>query len=995
MKCPTIEVLRQSLESDRFDTDPDLATHIAQCSECQSQLNQLSDDAELAQWRDIDSSLQHAALSEAACQAVIERMRADQSTNASSTIDTVHIEDLRLDAPLASGDLGRLGDYRIIRQLGQGGMAVVLEAIDIRLDRAVAIKVLRPDRLTMRQRERFVREARALAKIKHPQVIDIYHVADPSDGPPYFVTELMQRTLSSLIRSEQLEARTAAHLIALVAEGLQAAHDIGLIHRDVKPSNILISTDPKSKQWLPKLSDFGLAKTLETSLDTTHTVGLAGTPAYMSPEQVTLPAEATVASDIYSLGISLFEALTGELPFRGAPHAVLHQITHEEVPWLHRFNPHVPRELELICLKSVASDPNQRYRSAAALAADLRNWLAGRPIMARPPGQLGRFARWCRRNSRVAWLSGLVLSLMVLLTVGSLLAALMIMSSQSALKERTAAAENAQRTAEKAQQSAAEAAAQADQQRRITLDTLNELVGNVQKQLEKRPETAQLRQSLLNKAFEGLQSVTQALQDQEQIDRTMIDAYIQMAQIKLEFADRESAIEQSSKAIALAEKTVAQEPANIECLRDLGNALTTQFEIYSGAFANTKALEVAERIAEIRQRICEQIPVDASAARSLIATRQRIADIQVSEGKLQLGLQSFISLLAQLEEIQRRVGDALDLRRDRCILLNRVGSLYLQTGDAKKAESMYAASRQQVEQMLAQDSDNIIFQADHAFVLGRLAFLASTQGQHELALERAQATSLVYHELVKRDPDRIQFQTLLGTSYDLQFQILLAKGDLADAIEAEQRSLEIATANCDRDPSSSRYLLLAAEAAQKIGEVHIRQEQLADAREYMTRAVDLIARTHATSDYVASSVESIESSYKRLLAAVELAMAGSETCHAQLQDRPEVARLALGILAYGYAVQGKVAQARSTVQAMLALEPLAKEIQAAHLMIFIRTLSICLRQADETLRLELQREVLSATQACIECMPNLKTYLRFERDLIPIQSLPEFQEIVK
>lgn len=996
MICPSIEVLIQCLEGDRFDTEPALAQHVASCRICQQQLNSLSDDAQLAQWRDFHSSSDVAHGSEAECLAVVKHGLSSLSTDGSPQADdTLRIDDLKLEPALTTGDLGRLGHYRIVRQLGQGGVAVVMEAIDTRLDRSVAIKMLRPDRATVRERERFVREAQALAKIKHTNVVDIYDVADPGDGLPYFVTELMHGSLRAVVQQRSLDERQAARLIAAVADGLQAAHDVGLMHRDIKPGNILLGIDQNNQPWHPKLSDFGLARFIEPSLMTTQTIGLSGTPAYMSPEQITTPNQITLSTDIYSLGVTLYEIICGELPFRGAAHAVMNQIVQDDVPWPHRFNPSVSRELETICLKALAREPQQRYPSAAAFAQDLRNWLAGKPIVARPPGAIGTFTRWCRRNPRVAMLTGTVLGLMLLLTVVSSLSTLRILSSQAALRERTVAAEQAQAQAESAEAAARLAAEQATQQRRITLDTLNELVGSVQTQLEKRPDTSQLRQSLLSKAFDGLQSVTRALEDEEQIDRAMIDAHIKMSSIKLEFSDRESAIEQTGKAIVLAKKALDRQPTNIECMRDFANALATQFEIHYSAFANDKALELAEKIIEIRTRICEQLPDDPSAARALIVIKQRRADLQWNSGQSSQALESYSSLLNQIDLLQQQVGEKLDLRRDKCVLLNRVGNLYLQTGDLSKAEQMYMAGRAGVDQLLKSDPANIIYRADEAFVLGRLVMLKSAQEDFPDAVEFAQATIDAYQKLIETEPDRIQFRTLLGSSYDLLYQVLLAQGDLPAAIVAEEHSVEIAKDNCARDPSTTRYPALAADAAQKIADLHVRQGNLAEAEVWYSRSVELIAMAHSTADYSAAAIAPAEMFFQRALRAVQTARKGSAACEELLESDAVDARTALVTLAYIEARSGKAAAARSTTTRLLALPPLKEDEQLNFLFTAARTLSLCHKQADASLKAQLEAEALSTTRAYITAQPQGKSALVLEPDFSSLRGLDAFKEILK
>jgi serine/threonine-protein kinase len=225
--------------------------------------------------------------------------------------------------------------------------------------------------------------------------VRVYAAGTTPRGLPYLVMEyLAGPTLAQFLQSRPLEPRQAAELLAQAARGLAAAHAAGLIHRDLKPANLLL----EGETGRVKLVDFGLARLAEQPSGLTRESAIAGTPAYMSPEQARGQTELDGRTDVYSLGVTLYETLTGEAPFRGKPHLVLQQILHEEPRPPRRLNDAIPRDLETICLKAMAKEQSRRYPSAAALGDDLGRWLRGEPIQARPIGRAGRLWRWCRRN---------------------------------------------------------------------------------------------------------------------------------------------------------------------------------------------------------------------------------------------------------------------------------------------------------------------------------------------------------------------------------------------------------------------------------------------------------------------------------------------------------------------------------------------------------------------------------------------------------------------
>jgi tetratricopeptide (TPR) repeat protein len=286
-----------------------------------------------------------------------------------------------------------IGPYEIIEELGRGGMGRVFAARQRGLGRIVALKVL-PMGASIALEMRFLREAQMVARLRHPHIVTI-HDSGRANHHVYFSMDYIEGgDLARRMRERTFTPRESALLMAKVADALACAHAEGILHRDLKPSNILLDGEE------PRLADFGLAAQLETGGDLTGASELLGTPHYLAPEAIRGGGAAlTAASDVYALGIVLYALLTGRTPFAGASPAELPALLNETDPPAPRLlAPVVPRDLETICLHCLEREPARRYLGAAALAADLRHFLAGEPISARPPGRADRFRRFARRH---------------------------------------------------------------------------------------------------------------------------------------------------------------------------------------------------------------------------------------------------------------------------------------------------------------------------------------------------------------------------------------------------------------------------------------------------------------------------------------------------------------------------------------------------------------------------------------------------------------------
>jgi WD40 repeat protein len=334
------------------------------------------------------------------------------SVRLSGTLSSLNrVSTLRDAVPPADGPGGGppvgVAGYEVLGELGRGGTGVVYRARHLKLKRLVALKMIQPSALGGEPVARFRTEAETVARLQHPHIVQIYETGE-QDGRPYLALEYLDGgSLREKLDGRPQPAAEAARLVETLARAVHHAHTHGIVHRDLKPANVLLTRD-----GTPKLTDFGLAKVAAVTDSPTRSGDILGTPAYMAPEQTSdHPQQIGPPADVYALGAILYELLTGRTPFRTA-HVLdlLLMVRFTEPLPPGRLQPDIPRDLETVCLKCLHKDPRQRYPTALALAEDLRRFVAGEPILARPTPAWEHAWKWARRNPSVAASLGLVLA---------------------------------------------------------------------------------------------------------------------------------------------------------------------------------------------------------------------------------------------------------------------------------------------------------------------------------------------------------------------------------------------------------------------------------------------------------------------------------------------------------------------------------------------------------------------------------------------------------
>lgn len=308
--------------------------------------------------------------------------------------------------------IGRAGRFELKALLGHGGFGRVYRAYDPQLDRQLALKVPKFAPEEKKKIRRFLTEAKAAAALRHPNIVAVFE-SGRTDNQYFIATEYVQgRTLADTIQGASFDMRQAVVWTRDLADALDYAHGEGIVHRDIKPENVMVGAKRR-----PQIMDFGLAKRLDEDSSMTAEGGLLGTPAYMSPEQARGETQRVGPhSDQYSLGVILYELLTRQKPFEGPPHSVIAKVAQDEPQTPRKIDPTIPDDLQAICLKAMAKDPEHRYENMAEMSDDLSRWLAGRETNARPISARERLLRWCRRNPTTAGLSA-ALSLAMLLGI--------------------------------------------------------------------------------------------------------------------------------------------------------------------------------------------------------------------------------------------------------------------------------------------------------------------------------------------------------------------------------------------------------------------------------------------------------------------------------------------------------------------------------------------------------------------------------------------------
>jgi serine/threonine protein kinase/Tfp pilus assembly protein PilF len=673
-----------------------------------------------------------------------------------ATLFTCTSDPLSTAAPQAPASLPQVAGFEVERELGRGGMGVVYLARQTALKRPVALKLMSGQGgLDAEAAERFRREAEATAGLQHPNIVQIYEVGQ-AEGVPYFALEFVAGgSLDRALAGKPLPPKEATSLVEVLARAMQHAHERGIVHRDLKPANVLLAVSDASQKrsgeqrfceaslngCVPKITDFGLAKKLETDNSQTRSGSILGTPSYMAPEQAQGHTHAIgPAADIHALGAILYECLTGRPPFSGANVLeTLEQVVSRDPVPPARLNPGVPRDLDTVCLKCLHKDPGRRYSSALELAEDLRRFLDGQPIRARPVGRLEQAWRWCQRKPAVAAL----LAALVLVLAGGFAAVLWQL--QRVQRQRDVADARLR---------------EAERNLRLAIDT-NLSVGELAEELRPlagtRSETVRRILSRTQANYERLLREAGAtphlLQGKARMLNSFSELYLQVGDSKAALAAAEKARDLFRGLLAehgLSEEDRRSRESGLgESLERRGRVLLKQGRTTDAVAGQREALAIRRRLASARS--------GGQAQRDLIDSLAALGEAHIQRGDWPRADKHYREALQLCELLAKdRSGDRL-LRSRLAGIYGKLGDVQAEAPlndlyDVKAALAWYRKGRALMDDLLRLEPDNAEYEQQWIHLEENVGFALMRLGQRE-AVEHLETALRRAERLLAKDPE--------------------------------------------------------------------------------------------------------------------------------------------------------------------------------------------------------------------------------------------------
>jgi tetratricopeptide (TPR) repeat protein len=643
-----------------------------------------------------------------------------------------------------------IGRFHIRRELGRGAFGVVFLAYDPHLGRDVALKLPRAEvLLTPELRVRFEHEARAAAGLDHPNLVPVYEASQEGEvcyiASAYCPGITLQTWLKE--RTEPVSSRQAAQLIAILADAVEHAHQRGVMHRDLKPSNVLLTELPAATDdfGVPRITDFGLAKSLmeDGAGEATGSSAILGTPNYMAPEQAQGRSRTVgPAADVYALGTILYELLTGRPPLVGETALVTLQLVVNQEPLAPtRLRPGLARDLETICLQCLHKDPKRRYGSARALAADLRHFLVGEPIAARPVSAWERVVKWARRRPAAAAL--IVVSILAVLVV-----AVVVGVYTAELREQTNLAETKRTEAESQRRRAVAHLRSA----REAVDRMLSRVGH--DLLAPAPYTLRVREQLLEDALQHYQELGRAEESDAEIRHEVGRAWRRLGQIQAGKGQRQ-AEESYRHAIALYERLTTEAPDNPEHRLELAGSCSDLASVVE----SKQKEQLLRRALELQDELVTAYPADEYYQQEASVTRSNLANLLMHLERSDEALDLSQQAIGVFDKLVKADPTAREARSHLANSLNSRGAFLAQMGRFAEAEPLFRRSIEVFEPLVTKERAYPGDRSRQAYSYLNLSILLAAHGaaaesenylRRAVQLRRALASEYpevpIYHE---------------------------------------------------------------------------------------------------------------------------------------------------------------------------------------------------------------------------------------------------------
>jgi tetratricopeptide (TPR) repeat protein/predicted Ser/Thr protein kinase len=530
-------------------------------------------------------------------------------------------------------DLGMLGGYKLLEQIGEGGMGVVYRAVQPGADRVVALKVIRTtmtsagEAFRQKAESRFRNEIHAASKLEHENIVPVYDAGSVGDLMYFAMRFVDGKSLSELVKHGPIENQQAAKYIAGAARGVSEAHRRGILHRDLKPHNVMV----EARTGRPMVADFGLAKVLDTDDHLTRTGEAIGTPSYMPPEQINDAGKVDQRGDVYSLGATLYHLLTGRPPFQAANTlGTMRQVLCDEPVPPKRLNSAVDADLETISLKCLQKEPARRYQTAEEFIADLERYLRGDPIRARPIGRLERLNRWRRRHPLEAGLSAAAIAL-----AGAALAATTIgyQSTKAALGE-------------------------AEENLAVAKSAIDELYTEVSEiDLENQPGLQPLKQKLLTKALDYYRRLLDRQGNNPTLTAELADSHFRVGAITEEVKSVDDALPHYRKAAVIQRELLKQSSGDRVLTEKLGDSLNSIGRVNQKLQKSDAAQLAYDESRILRDMLVTLAPGDREY-------RRKLANVTMNSGLLKVHRKSFEAAADEYVTAQQIRQSLLDLEFD-------------------------------------------------------------------------------------------------------------------------------------------------------------------------------------------------------------------------------------------------------------------------------------------------------------------------------------------